>query len=362
MSSRDRLITNFCTFTFYGFLSYGFFYFSYKYYTPNFGGTDFLEEYYRMYLQPLRFDVASAPFIYRQLSAILVHLVWLSGIYHGTDIAFAEPGYDQRVFFAAMLTNYAALVATATVAADIARKLMPGKNEAWALMGGAFCFFDFYSQPAAMSVTTEGVSWLIVAIGFLGYVRRSPLTVGIVLCLAIFQREIVPIIFAALSASLIVLGSKDRKFHATILMLSVAAFGLYAAMRTFWIPVAGYEEQLSLSSFVQLLSQWSRLLSANAIFQVFLSQNLLIVLGALSVWSVIGRPGNGKASDAATDPLTGGLYMTALLLTVVGVGTLLQSNNIGRILSLLTPIASPILAMLLARIFHDRSAYGESVT
>lgn len=86
-------------------VSYGLLYFSYKYYVPWSGGIDFAS-YYNMYLSPLDFDATTSPFIYRQLSAIVTHLVYAAGIFYPNAIWFHDPRYDQHVFFAALLTNY----------------------------------------------------------------------------------------------------------------------------------------------------------------------------------------------------------------------------------------------------------------
>ncbi len=52
--------------------SYGLFFFSYKYYVPI--RADFYR-YYPMYERPLDFTAASAPFVYRQVSAVVTHLL-----------------------------------------------------------------------------------------------------------------------------------------------------------------------------------------------------------------------------------------------------------------------------------------------
>src|SRR4051812_44253028 len=93
--------------------SYGLLYFSYKYYIPLQGGSDFTAGYYKMYLAPLDFSVTSPPLVFRQLSAIATHLVYLAGIYYPADIQFHDAAISQRIFFAALLTNYSFIVGAA---------------------------------------------------------------------------------------------------------------------------------------------------------------------------------------------------------------------------------------------------------
>jgi hypothetical protein len=79
-------------------VSYGMLYFSYKYYLPQSGGNDFFQ-YYEMYRSPLDFSVARSPFVYRQVSAIATHLIYVTSIYYPNAIWFHDVGYDQHLFF-----------------------------------------------------------------------------------------------------------------------------------------------------------------------------------------------------------------------------------------------------------------------
>ena len=102
-------------------LSSGLFYFTYKFYQPTYGGTDYFR-YYLAYLHPLNLHATVAPFVYRQVSAVLTNLVYRFGPYYETQIFYSNPRFDQHVFFAALLTNYLALAACAAVAAATLRK------------------------------------------------------------------------------------------------------------------------------------------------------------------------------------------------------------------------------------------------
>src|SRR4249920_3256529 len=96
--------------------SYGLFYFSYKYYVPI--QADFYR-YYPMYQRPLDFTAATAPFVYRQVSAVITHALYLTGIFYPEDIAFADPEIDQRMFSSALLANYLGLLLAAMLAGRI---------------------------------------------------------------------------------------------------------------------------------------------------------------------------------------------------------------------------------------------------
>ncbi|GEM_PF-3953287 len=115
--------------------SYGVLYFSYKYYLPWFGGDDFAE-YYKMYLAPLDSRQAQAPFVYRQLGALITSLIHKAGLYYPSRIAFIDPAYDQRVFFAALFSNYLALLASAVSVCMTLNRLTQGRLLFAPLMGG----------------------------------------------------------------------------------------------------------------------------------------------------------------------------------------------------------------------------------
>ncbi len=82
--------------------------------------------------------------------------------------------------------------------------------------------------------------------------------------------------------------------------------------------------------------------------QIVLTQNLLI--GLALAWVRLSLTARGRASAWPTQPLIIALYLTALVLLVLGVGTLRQSNNIGRVVSVLTPIAAVLITAAVARL------------
>jgi hypothetical protein len=331
---------------FFALSSYGLFYFAYKYFTPDYGGTDFYH-YYNIYLHPWDFHAGEAPFVYRQLNATLVNAVWKLGLYRPEHISFSAPGYDPSLFFAAVLVNWVALVACATTVAAATAELAPESGESWPLVGGGLVFFGFFAQQGVLAGLSEGVSWLLIAVGILGWTKRSFAVLALVLGLSIVQRETIPIVFGAFSAAMLLMRPGERRFHLAVLAASLAAFALYVALRLKWAPASGYAEQLEPGSFIRLLGKWRRLASADNLFQIVLTQNLLIGLGLVSGWArLVGKPLG--ASTAA-------LFATVLALAVVGVGTLIQSHNIGRILAVLTPIEAALLASGLAALLPHPS-------
>ena len=329
---------------FYLLLSSGLFYFAYKFYQPTHGGNDYFQ-YYPMYLRPLDLHVAQQPWAYRQVSAVLTHLIYRFGPYYHPQVFFSKPGYDQRVFFAALLTNYLALAACAAVTTMAAERLRPNGGAAAPMFAGALCYLSFFAQQSGMGPITDGVAWLLLAVGFLGYLRRSLVIVGVVMALSIFERELIPLMIGAIAGVDLVLSREQRRFDVSVIVLCAAAVALYLGMRGIWAPVQGKTLQLQLGIGARMVSLWRSFVNRDVLVQGFLSQNLLILLGINVMW----RWRQGRGAPGPSPQLTRlvvGLYAAAAVLVVVSYFAMI-GQNVGRILAMLTPITAALLALTL---------------
>jgi uncharacterized membrane protein (UPF0136 family) len=311
-------------------LTYGMLYFSYKYYVPWHGGNDFFY-YYNMYLSPLDFGAAPSPFVYRQLSAIATYLVYITGIYYPNAIGFNDAGYDQHVFFAALLTNYIFLALAAwTVGAIVEHEL--GKSAFIpATLGGLFCFLAFHSQVSVITGVTEGVSWFLLALAFLFYLRKEALPLFIILMLAILQRETILIVFASISGIALMLQHDNRRFNGVVFLWSVACCIAYLLMRTTILPIPGHTEQTDPAWVFNNLRTFH--LTRDVFFQGFFSQNLLFVY--LTAIIFFG------------DEQSRRFWLPTLLGTFLVLVVVCLAENIGNFGST-TCILSPILAAFVA--------------
>ena len=331
-------------------ISYGLLYFSYKYYVPEFGGNDFYQ-YYQMYLKPLHYDVAELPWVYRQLTALVVNFVWKLGIFYDTAIAFSREGYDKRIFFAAIFTNYMALTIAALVVTYSTDTLLAKSDELRSLLAGVLCFFGFFVQQGVLTGLTEGISWLLVAIGFFGYVSRSLIAICVVLCLSVIQRETIPFVFCVFGAVGLAFHQRERGFDAAVIICSVASFLAYVFIRTALIPVPGNEDQLSPLAILSSLETWRAKITADFIFQALLSQNMLVLLAAVCAALAISRVFGKKHYFHQVPTSEISVFISAFVLTAIGFGAGVEVNNIGRIISILTPVAAPLLTVTLASLF-----------
>jgi hypothetical protein len=353
-------------------VSYGIFYFSYKFYIPWPGDNDFAQ-YYPMYLHPLDFTQAEAPFIYRQFSAVITNVVYRTGIFYPNEIQFSNPAYDQRVFFSVLLSNYVALLLTAIVVGNMIIHITKSDSLLPPLMGGLLCFTAFFTQKGVITEMTEGWSWFLVAIGFYGYLRRSLWLILPVLFLSIFQKETIPIVFGVLAAIDLLASFWDKKvhlFYKWTFASSLLAFVGYLLVRTVLLPVGGeYESQLNAASMMaNLTNLFTAGFSSTLFFQGVITQNTYLIFAFTTLIFFIFHSKRDLAPvtacrspsvTACRSPhlLTQKSYFlqiscAMLLLDLVGIAAGI-GNNIGRIAAILTPITATYIVVLMGAIEDD---------
>jgi hypothetical protein len=327
--------------------SYGLLYYVYKFGTPHFGGNDYFK-YYGMYLSPLDLSAAPAPWIYRQFGAVIVHLLNATGLHYDTGISFDVQGLQKDIWFAALVSNYLALVATAVVVTFLCDTIVDNREGGgiFSLLAGLLCLLSHLTLPFVLSGLAEGWAWFFSALAALLYARGRIWATAVVLGLSITQRETVPVLFAVLSATAL-LGRWNRR-DAIVLCAAIAASLAYIIVRKYIAPVPGYEGQLEVSSWIEHLA--SLRLTGDIIMQGILSQNILalvVLTSAALLWK--GR---------TLPPLPGFLGIPNILVATaalfalglaVGIG-----NNIGRILGILVPLECAVLGGTLFALFRPQ--------
>lgn len=321
--------------------SYGLLYFSHKFYDPlQVQHTDFLDSYYRMYQNPLDFTAADARHVYRQISAVITHALFVAGIDYPNEIAFNDPAFDARIFFAALATNYFGLVSAATLAGGVT-KLESG-GFVFPLLAGLFCILSFHSQIVVITGLTEGVTWLFFAALYLLYVRENRAIFAILLALSIFQREMISVVFGLIAAFSLLTGLRTRRYNQFVLAASILCFGTYALMRLYIIPAPGPEEQLTFSNLIGNLMS-IRIPLRDLVFRVLLPQNVMLISIAIAavVWVRAGAPPRELFV----------LLLTFAAILVIGLAEgIVIGSDIGRVAGLLSPAFAALAARDLFRL------------
>lgn len=355
MIKKDTVIPTALRLLIFSVLSYGLVYFSYKYFVPmqGGGGGDFFTYAY-MYQNPLVFSSSqvSSPFVYRQLSAIITHIIYLlakSGLYldpPGFGILFRSQDISQIVYFAGIVSNYIALVLCAwgvSLAIDEFDQELP---EIYSLSGGILCFLSVHSQQHILTGLTEGWSWVLIAFGFLFYLRRSRIGLSIILSLSVIQREIILVIFGIFAFVTIFLDVKDMdriqwdeiRFELYVFTLSVVGFSIYILMRTVLIPVPGAESQLTAS--VLLTNLLSPDITLKLLLSTFYVQNILFLYIFGGLWLFINY-GSFNVDRHFFYHIIFSFIGILIIGLAAGIG-----NNIGRISGLLTPLSATLVPPL----------------
>lgn len=328
-------------------LSYGMLYYSYKHDDPRLAGDhDFLTYYYAMYQSPLDITAAHPPAIYRQLSAVVTHLVYAAGIYYPNTIAFQDTHYDQHIFFAALFTNYVCLVLAAWVAGMIVQHELESRAFGSATLGGVICLLSFSTQVSVITGLTDGLSWLMFALAFLFYLRHQTVSLATILVLAIFQREVILILFAAIAGLAFLLRRDERRLDGFVCIWSLACFAVYFLMREL-APLPFHEVPNHLDPSRWLAELRGFRFKRDFIFQALLSQNLLAIYAgsaAMAVWL--------RRERIFWLPV---LIAAFLVLAVVAVAAD-EQTGLGRIASVMSPALAAFTAVAWERMGRSAPA------
>jgi hypothetical protein len=191
----------------------------------------------------------------------------------------------------------------------------------------------------------EGPSWFLLALGFLAYLRKSKVTLAVVLALAIFQRETLLLVFGCIAAFDLVRHRAEVRFRLMVCAWSAICFAAYLGLRRM---VPGYEYQTHLPSLVSELR--STRFNSDLLSQGFVSQNVVIISVALAVAARILTGTKGRWIWV--------LLATLLCLDAVGLAAGI-GNNIGRVGGILTPIFAALAAVDLVRLVQANDDLNE---
>lgn len=345
-------------------LGYPLLFYAHKFQVPWLGGGNDFRSYHVMVLDPLNFGAVRAPFAMRQLTAVIAHVILKSGFVFSNDIAFDHfsvfegVSYRADVFFSLLLANFLGLVAAggfvyATVARDCA-----GRTDGWALGGvslpgvSAVCLM-LLAGPLMFHVVaplTEGWSWFLVAAGIYFYRAdgRSAYAALLVLPMAVFQRELVLPIFAALAGTELLSRGRDlapprRRFLTALLAASVTAMAAYFVLRASVLPVPRTDlQQISPTRWPGILMARIANPAVMAKFaRVLVKMNLMLLWGGVALLSL--RRGLAGWDRHVLGVIAALAVLIALVSIMVGADAAAD-----RYLGLLTPLFVVSLFDLLA--------------
>jgi hypothetical protein len=257
-------------------LLYGYVYAAYKYGNPLLGGNDFFK-YKEMVETPFDFSATTAPFVLRQIPALVASIFYKFGFHYDTEAVVDLLGFSQsakREFLSLILSNALAVCLSLTLLAGYVRMKFE-RNSILDLFTifGLFAAW-FYFPTAVVAPLTVGWGWLAATLFLIAFMERHLGLTCLACLIGSFSRE-TTVIFALVifSTALLFEGERNRNFVLSVVVL-IATCGAYLVIRT--LATSGYEHQIAPSSLVSNLMSLN--LTRSFLFQSVLSQGLLVVL------------------------------------------------------------------------------------
>lgn len=346
-------------------LAYPMLFYAHKYAVPWSGLTDF-RSYHAMVLSPLDFDVVRAPFAMRQIPVLIARLILDLGLIYPNEIWFDHftvyqgITYRKDVFFALMFGSFLGMVGTGGLLYMAASRLDEERARLlspYGLLAVGLLLLAGTTLFYTLAPLTEGWTWFLL-MGIFVLSRRDdrwrwlalPLTM-----LAIFQRELLPLVVAILAAAELAAcrretGGDRRRYLLALLGTALLALLAYWLLRGMVLPmweVDGRQMDPTLWGR-HLLRNWQRFTTFEFIQGVFFKLNVFLLWSAAVAMAL--RRGLPPCDTAFLAALA--VSATAILLIAVSTGADRSSDR-------LVAIVTPLFVLSLVRLLHR---FNEPVT
>jgi len=312
-------------------ISYSSFYYSYKFSNPDLVNPDYYK-YENMVTAPFDYSATTSPFVYRQITPFIASLIYQSGIYYHTEIAFDCSPEGQRIFFSLILSNYLGLILTMLVIIAFMRNIYQTQSIPTLFFPVFLIISSFGFLFSGLSAQAEGWTYLFNALIFYFLKKENLILMAACMLLSIFQKEISSIFFSAYAffyLGLTYFKSKTISRTYTItLAISILSFVLYILMRTVIVPIQGFGQQLSASYWLDTLISSS--LNLDFIKQGIFSVGIIFIFIVYRLWL-------RKTSKLKFDTELMVVFLSVISLYMIGLVTGV-GNNIGRIVSSFAPV------------------------
>lgn len=318
-------------------------------------GADNFYQYSGMYLSPFDMEATYAPFIFRQFCAVLVHLVYKAGLFVDLDIRFVADEEIRRVFFAAIVVNWAGLFLACAIVIDAVNRQTGFGRPVIGLLAGFLLLASFGTPAYVVSGLMDAWTWTFVAALFAAMSARREVWFHALVVLSVTQREVIPLIFAVWSGVELIRLRRDRVAAwraARRLLVCLGVFGAYLAVRFLIFPeISGNSHQLSAAGWLKSLTGSAP--DAGFLFKLMVQQNILILL-AVVVAIVLWRDGRSGLPPLVR---SGAVNLTAVLVVLfwIGLGAGIWLNT-ARLLLFMTPVIAVYAALLIGAVTEAQAA------
>lgn len=255
---------------------YGYIYTAHKYGNPWFGRNDFFK-YKEMIGNPFDFSATTAPFVLRQIPAIVAAGIYKLGLHYDTMAVVDLVGFDRdtkRRFLALIVSNGLAVCLSFAALCHYLRTKLPtfGVVELFTLFGIFAAWFYFPSGTIAPA--TVGWGWFASSLLAIALLERSLLLTCLACLIGMVTRE-TTLVFALVMVTAVLLFDGERGRNVVLSAIVLLAGCLtYVILRKLF--TTGYEHQISPRAILANLTSFR--LSRDFVFQSILSQGLLLLL------------------------------------------------------------------------------------
>jgi hypothetical protein len=257
-------------------LLYGYVYTAYKYGNPLFGRNDFFR-YQLIILHPFDLSAAPAPFVLRQIPALVASLFYRLGVHLDTAATIDFIGADEATesrFLAMILSNGVAVCLSFTVLAGYLRKKLATDSTINALaLFGIFAGW-FYFPSAVIAPVTTGWGWLVSALFVIAFVERNTAVTLVACAIALFARETTMIFALVMFLALLLEGEERNRGVLGSIIVLAASCVLYLVLRIGF--TSGYAHQIDPNHIIAQFTSLS--FPAHFFIQMALAQGMLSLL------------------------------------------------------------------------------------
>jgi len=233
-----------------------------------------------MVAHPFDLSAAPAPFVLRQIPAIVASVFYRLGFHSDTAAVVDAIGFDaetKRRFFAMILSNGLAVCLTFTVLSGYLRTKLAtdGLINSLALFGILAAWFYFPS--AVIAPVTTGWGWFASSLLAIAFIETSAAMTLLACALALFSRE-TTLIFGLTMFLVVLLFERDRRRGVGVSGIVLAASCLfYLALRIGF--TTGYAHQIDPAGIIDRVAALR--FPAHFFVQLILAQGILILLVVL---------------------------------------------------------------------------------
>jgi hypothetical protein len=224
---------------------YGFVYSAYKFGNPLFGRNDFFK-YKEMVANPFDFSATTAPFVLRQIPAIVAAAFYKLGMHYDTAAVVDLIGFDRdtkRRFLALIVSNALAVCLSFSILAGYLRAKLARNSllDLFALFG--IFAAGYYFSAAVIAPVTVGWGWLVSSLLAIAFLERNFALTCMVCVIALFARETMLVFALVLFAARLAWESERHRSDVLSVVALAACCLIYLLLRSQF--TTGYEYQIS---------------------------------------------------------------------------------------------------------------------